>query len=121
MIEKTRNGYKLTAHLNVKIDTDISYSGKYIAIHKNELVIFAGFEWDGASRVHDGKKINGIPINWKAVCIHDALYREKNERDLPLSYHKIDGIFRTQLKKYWYRNIWYHVVRIYSFFIDKNN
>lgn len=124
-VQRAEKGYQLKRTLIVKIDvSNVFYNGKYLSISDDELSVFLGFIWDGATGVHDGKKDkNGIPINWLETCVHDAMCAEREFflSRFPLSNYKIDQIFRTLLRNNnrWYRNIWYHIVRLFSRFLRK--
>lgn len=113
--------YHLKQTLITKINVSgLAYSGQTLAITDDEIAVFKPFSWDGATGIHDGRKDEqGIPLNWLATCIHDALMLEASKGGrLPLSYKQIDMIFKAELKKIdaWYRGLWYWGVRLFGRF-----
>lgn len=81
--------------------TGIYYEAATLRIVNNIIIIKKGFEWDGCTWARDGvRDENGRPISWKASCVHDALYRDRNN---PLARGIADLIFRDELMECGFR------------------
>ena len=90
-----------------------AFTGNGFMIEFNSILIKKGYCWDGASGgASDGKRIGGLPVTWKATCIHDILYQRKN----PLSRKRIDELFYREMKTAGFKRayIYYICVRLFG-------
>ena len=94
-----------------------TFTGDYFMIELNTLRIKRGFKWNGATFAHDGKRIDGKPITWKATCLHDLLYTRRS----PLTRLMIDKLFYRELvdAKFKPAYIYYLGVRLFGWIMFK--
>jgi hypothetical protein len=87
---------------------DVHFKNKWLTIKDGDVVIKAGYAWDGCSPCvsvlglfylgpPDGAQLPGIPATYHASLVHDALCQFRH--DLPISKATSVAIFRELLDK----------------------